>query len=158
VEDSVLASLPIPMLPDRAVGGDQIPWVPLAEGVEYRPLRFNFATGTWVNVLRIEPGAQLRKHRHSGGPVMAYTLEGRWWYLERDWVAEPGTLVWEPPGDIHTLQAGPEGMTTLFVTDGVLQYFGSDGELHHEDTVFTRYQGYVDHCQRYDIEIADLVF
>lgn len=146
------------MLPDRAIGADTVPWVPLSEGVEYRPVRFDLATGSWANVLRIQPGAQLGRHRHSGGPVQAYTLEGRWWYLERDWVAEPGTFVWEPPGDIHTLQTGEEGMTTFFVTEGVLQFFGADGRLDHEDTVFTRYQGYVAHCERHGIEVVDLLF
>lgn len=156
--DPALRLPPIPMLGDRVVRAEDVPWVPLSEGVHYRPLRFDFATGMWVNVLRIDPGAQLGKHRHSGGPVLAYTIEGRWWYLERSWVAEPGTFVWEPPGDIHTLQTGPEGMTTVFVTDGVLQFFGADGELDHEDTVFTRYQGYVEHCARNGLEVVDLVY
>jgi 2,4'-dihydroxyacetophenone dioxygenase len=147
-----------PMRPDRAISADAVPWVPLSEGVEYRPLRFDFATGAWANVLRILPGAGLGRHRHHGGAVMAYTIEGSWWYLERDWVAEPGTWVWEPPGDIHTLATGPEGMTTVFVTDGVLQFFGDDDVVDHEDTVFTRYQGYVDHCARLGRDVVDLSY
>lgn len=148
----------LPILPDRAIADDAVPWVPLTAGVAYKPLRFDFATGAWVNVLRIEPGAVLGRHRHSGGPVIGYCLEGRWWYRERDWVAEPGTLIYEPPGDIHTLVAGDEGMTTLFVTDGVLQFFGDGDELDHEDTVFTRYQGYVDHCEAHGLPVVDLSF
>src|SRR5262249_4407217 len=122
----------IPVLSDRAISADAVPWVPMSDGVDYKPLRFDFATGMWVNVLRIQPGAGLGRHRHNGGPVMGYCLEGTWWYLEREWVAEPGTLVYEPPGDIHTLRAGPEGMLTLFVTDGVLQFFDDDDRLDHE--------------------------
>ena len=30
-------------------------------------------------------------------------IKGRWHYLEHDWVAEEGTFVYEPPGEIHTL-------------------------------------------------------
>ena len=64
----------------------------------------------------------------------------------------------EPPGDIHTLMAGPEGMTTLFVTDGVLQFFDADDRLDHEDNVFSRYQGYIDHCRDHGLEPVDLAF
>jgi 2,4'-dihydroxyacetophenone dioxygenase len=147
------------MRADRAIGADAVPWVPLAPGVEYRPLRFDLSTGTWANVLRVRPGAGLGRHRHHGGPVMGYIIAGRWWYLERDWVATAGTWVWEPPGDIHTLATdADEGMTAVFVTDGVLQFFDADGGLDHEDTVFTRYQGYVDHCERLGIDVVDLVY
>ena len=148
----------IPMLSDRAIADSDIPWVPLTDGVEYKPVRFDFATGVWVNVLRVQPGAVLARHRHNGGAVLAYCLEGSWRYLEREWVATKGSFIYEPPGDVHTLLAGPQGMTTLFVTDGVLQYFDESGQVHHEDNVFTRYQGYVEHCARIGIDPVDLIY
>ncbi len=148
----------LPIRPDRAIANDQVPWVPLSAGVKYKPLRFDFSMGSWVNLLRTEPGAMLGRHRHNGGPVQAYCLEGSWWYLERTWKAVPGTFVYEPPGDIHTLVAGKEGMTTLFVTDGVLQFFDKDGKIDHEDTVFTRYQGYVRYCAEQGIPVVDLSY
>ena len=148
----------VPILPDRAIGAADVPWVPLSDGVAYKPMRFDLATGAWVNVLRIDPGARLGRHRHNGGPVLAYCLEGSWSYVERTWVATPGTFVYEPPGDIHTLVAGPEGMTTVFVTDGVLQFFADDGTIDHEDNVFTRYQGYVEHCAANGLVPLDLVY
>ena len=43
-------------------------------------------------------------------------LEGSWYYAEKDWVARAGMMVWEPPGDIHTLMCGEEGTVTLFVS------------------------------------------
>ena len=53
----------------------------------------------------------------------AFTLKGSWRYLEHDWVAGEGTFVYEPPGEIHTLEADPKtGMTTFFVTRGALIY------------------------------------
>ena len=30
-------------------------------------------------------------------------IKGRWKYLEHDWMAEEGSFVYEPPGEIHTL-------------------------------------------------------
>jgi quercetin dioxygenase-like cupin family protein len=35
--------------------------------------------------------------------VVGYVIRGRWKYLEHDWVAEEGSFVYEPPGEIHTL-------------------------------------------------------
>jgi 2,4'-dihydroxyacetophenone dioxygenase len=146
------------VISDRAIAAADVPWVPLSDGAEYKPVRFDFATGVWVNVLRIAPGAGLSRHRHNGGAVLAYCLEGSWRYLEREWVAVPGTFVYEPPGDVHTLEAGPEGMTTLFVTDGVLQYFDESEGVVREDTVFTRYEGYLRHCEANGIPLVDLVY
>ncbi len=148
----------VPILPDQAIADADVPWVPLSDGVSYKPMRFDFSSGVWVNLLQIQPGARLGRHRHNGGPVLAYCLKGSWRYLERTWVAVEGSFVYEPPGDIHTLIAGPEGMTTLFVTDGVLQYFDRDDNLDHEDNVFTRYQGYIAHCAHLGIEPLDLVY
>jgi len=52
-------------------------------------------------------------------------LSGSWRYLEHDWVATPGTFLWEPPGEAHTLVVdafAPEPMVTYFVSLGGLIY------------------------------------
>ena len=151
-------SFKIPMHPERAIADERIPWVPLADGVAFKPFRFDFSSGVWVNALKVEPGAGLGRHRHNGGPVLAYCLHGSWWYLERDWKALPGTFVYEPPGDIHTLASGPDGKPTLFVTDGVLQFFDGSGGIDHEDNVFTRYEMYMRYCTENGIEVIDLLY
>ena len=30
-------------------------------------------------------------------------MRGHWRYLEHDWVAKPGTFIYEPAGEAHTL-------------------------------------------------------
>jgi 2,4'-dihydroxyacetophenone dioxygenase len=71
--------------------------------------------------------------------VHAFTLKGSWRYLEHDWVAGEGTFVYEPPGEIHTLQADPTtGMTTFFVTRGALIYADQSGRQIGYEDVFTR--------------------
>src|SRR5215210_8544489 len=84
-------------LPDRAIHGDELPWVPQAERVWFKPLRFDLTSGRWINLLKVEGSGKVNRHRHTGGQVMGYCIEGSWRYLERDWVARPGTLVYEPP-------------------------------------------------------------
>ena len=48
--------------------------------------------------------------------VTGFVLKGRWKYLEHDWVAEEGSFVYEPPGEMHTLTVPDDcaEMITLF--------------------------------------------
>jgi hypothetical protein len=117
-------------LPDRAIDSDKIPWVPQGDRVWFKPLRFDLVNGRWINLLKVNGGGQVNRHRHSGGQVLGYCIEGSWRYLEREWIARPGTLVYEPPGDIHTLVVdGDEGMLTLFILEGVIQYLDDEDNI-----------------------------
>ena len=118
--------------------GDNEHWIQLTEDVRQRPLLFDCTNGAWANLLSIRPGGQLKCHYHTG-PVHAFTLKGSWRYLEHDWVASEGTFVYEPQGEIHTLQADPKtGMTTFFVTRGALIYTDQSGRQIGYEDVFTR--------------------
>ncbi len=145
-------------LPDQAIQSDEIPWVPQGERVWFKPVRFDFATGSWANVLKIEGGGVVNRHRHSGGQVRGFCLEGSWRYLERDWTARAGTFVYEPPGDIHTLVSGEEGMTTLFLLEGIVEYLNEDGSVLYQDDVFTKYDRYMMYCREQGIEPQELRF
>jgi quercetin dioxygenase-like cupin family protein len=119
---------------ERAIQAELLPWVPFQEGSRAKFLRFDLAHGGWVELFQVAPGATYSRHRHIGGQVVGFVLEGSWRYLERTWTATPGTLVYEPPGDVHTLAAGPEGMTTLFYLTGSVQYLDEhDNELAQDD-------------------------
>jgi 2,4'-dihydroxyacetophenone dioxygenase len=119
-------------------GADDRYWMQLTEDVRQRPLLFDCTNGAWTNLLSIRPGGRLQCHYHTG-PVHAFTLKGSWRYLEHDWVAGEGTFVYEPPGEIHTLEADPKaGMTTFFVTRGALIYTDAQGQQIGFEDVFTR--------------------
>ena len=62
--------------------------------------------------------------------VFGYTLSGQWSYLEHDWVATAGTLVYEAPGEAHTLVAheSPEPMRVHFNVTGPLIWLDENGE------------------------------
>ncbi len=52
-------------------------------------------------------------------------MRGHWRYLEHDWIAKPGTYIYEPAGEAHTLvitEDSPEPMVTMFVVGGGLIY------------------------------------
>ncbi len=144
-------------LPDQAIQSDEIPWVPQGDRVWFKPLRFDLVNGRWVNLLKVAGGGKVNRHRHTGGQVLGYCLQGSWRYLERDWVARPGTLVYEPPGDIHTLVVdGAEGMLTLFILEGVIQYLDDDDNISYQDDVFTKMERYLDFCRNQNTKPLDL--
>ena len=144
-------------LPDQAIQSDELPWVPQGENVWFKPLRFDLANGRWVNLLKVTKQGRVNRHRHSGGQVLGFVISGSWHYHERDWVARPGTFVYEPPGDIHTLVVdGAEEMLTLFLLEGVIQYLDDDDNVIYQDDVFTKMERYLAFCAREGLPAQDL--
>ncbi|KAL9191088.1 hypothetical protein ACHAXT_000794 [Thalassiosira profunda] len=96
--------------------------------------------GYYVNLLKFKGGGILGRHRHSS-PVHAVTLKGSWGYREHGWQARPGTYVFEPPGETHTLIVDDdcEEMVALFHVTGSLLYVSEEtGEVTGFDDVFSK--------------------
>ncbi|WP_298322422.1 2,4'-dihydroxyacetophenone dioxygenase family protein [Haloactinopolyspora sp.] len=148
-------------LQDMLVLADRVPWVPQgSDRVWFKPLRINTTTGRWTNILKVTESGVVNRHRHLS-EVEGYVLQGRWHYLEHDWQAEPGSFVFEPPGDVHTLVAdvdGDEPMLTLFTIYGPIEYMDENGELAYVETAETKMKRYLDHCRDAGIETVDLDF
>ena len=63
----------------------------------------------------------VNRHYHPH-EVFAYTISGKWGYLEHDWTATAGDFVYETPGEGHTLVAyeSDEPMKVFFQVTGPL--------------------------------------
>lgn len=112
-------------------------WVPYTEGMWIQPCAFDVTKGGFSLVLKGLPGAQLGVHYHVGS-VRGYTMRGHWRYLEHDWIAKPGTFIYEPAGEAHTLvitEDSPEPMMTFFTVEGGLLYLDKSRDGH-----FTSYE------------------
>lgn len=121
-----------------ACSEDEREWVPAAKtGVWMRPLLFDTVRGAWTNVVRMRTTGTISRHAHPA-PVHGYVISGRWRYAERDWVAEAGTYIFEPPGDIHTLMALEGESQTLFWITGTLIEIDASGKPSGYADVFTR--------------------
>lgn len=118
---------------------EELLWVPQTDSVSFRPLCFCVSSGYYVNLLRVRGSGLLSRHRHPG-PVHGHVLKGKWKYLEHDWVAEQGSYVFEPPGEVHTLVVpdGVDEMITLFHVTGSLLYCDPDGKVVGAEDVFTK--------------------
>lgn len=121
-----------------ALDADQ-EWIPQSSGVWFRPLLLHVAAGYYVNLLRVDNAGILSRHRHSGA-VHAFTLSGRWRYLENDWVAQKGDYVFEPPGETHTLVVDEteEHAVILFHVTGGYTYLDEEGRTTGVEDVFTK--------------------
>ena len=131
------------------------PWVPFLPNIFIRHLGFDVRNNTFINILWIRQPGLLGRHRHRG-PVWGYVLEGSWRYLEHDWVASPGSYLYENPGTIHTLVVDdPQGMKTLFWLNGALEFFDEKGEVGDTLDVFWFIDHYVSHCRKHDLKINE---
>ncbi|HKJ16781.1 MAG TPA: 2,4'-dihydroxyacetophenone dioxygenase family protein [Xanthomonadales bacterium] len=124
-------------------------WVPYAEGVWFQPCQFNVTTGGFSVLLKGLPGAQIGVHYHVG-TVRGFTIQGHWRYLEHDWVAGPGTFIYEPAGEAHTLvinEDSPEPALIFFVIEGALVYLDKpvDGSLAAYEDGFS----VLEYCREY---------
>lgn len=129
-----------------AIPEDEKLWVPQSEDVCFKPLCLSVSGGYWVNLLRVRKSGILSRHRHPG-PVHALVLQGRWHYLEHDWVAEEGSYAFEAPGETHTLMVPTDcqQMITMFHVSGGLVYVDPDGNQEGYEDVFTK----IDACRRH---------
>ena len=80
-------------------------------------------------------------HFHSTS-VIGYTLRGNWHYHEHEWTAKPGTFIYEPAGEAHTLVVNPDEATPamiLFMVTGGFIYIDkvTDGNMLAYDDGFT---------------------
>lgn len=106
------------------------------------------------------PGAVVGTHYHVG-TVHGYTMRGHWRYLEHDWVAKPGTYIFEPAGEAHTLvitEDSPEPMIALFVVGGGLIFLdkaANGGFAAYEDG-FSLLELSRQHYQSVGLDVAQL--
>ena len=133
-----------PELSLAALPTDERVWVPQAPGVSFRPLLLNTVSGGWCNLLRVRRSGVVSRHRHPM-VVVGYVIKGRWRYLEHDWMAEEGSFVYEPPGEIHTLTV-PEDcveMITFFNISGAMIYLDNEDRMIGYEDVWTK----IDMCR-----------
>ena len=83
---------------------DERYYVPFTDTVGSRPLWISPTQNRWCDVLYAKGPGLVNRHYHPQ-QVFAYTISGKWGYLEHDWVATAGDFVYEAPGEAHTLVA-----------------------------------------------------
>ncbi|HUH88644.1 MAG TPA: 2,4'-dihydroxyacetophenone dioxygenase family protein [Pusillimonas sp.] len=107
---------------------DERYYVPFSETVSSRPLWISPSQNKWADILMAKSAGLVNRHYHPH-EVFAYTISGKWGYLEHDWTATAGDFIYETPGEGHTLVAyeHEDPMRTFFVVKGPLIWLDEDG-------------------------------
>jgi 2,4'-dihydroxyacetophenone dioxygenase len=140
-----------------AAGDPWIPFVPYDNNVLLKYFKLDPSTGEMVLLVKAPPGTRLPKQQQSG-TVIACTIKGRWKYMERDWVAEPGSIVYSGAGETNTPQAldGDEDILVLKLVIGDLVFMDDDGEVLAVENWKTGLDRYLEHCRSSGIAPRDL--
>jgi 2,4'-dihydroxyacetophenone dioxygenase len=105
----------------------------LGEGVSAKVLRLDLENGEWVVLATFAPGARLPLHYHTGS-VSAWTISGRWNYVEHaDQPQTAGSYLFEPGASVHTLsvpESNTEDTVVLYHVRGSNVNFTDDGQFH----------------------------
>ena len=147
---------------DTALIDDEaLPWVPFTpydDNVHVKLLKADPVRGETITLLRVPRGTVLAKHHHTG-TVIVYTIAGAWRYAEHDWVAKPGSVVFETAATSHTAQFvdgfGDETIT-LNITVGDLVYMNDAGQVVAMENWRTMVRRYLDHCEAHGFEPRDV--
>jgi len=138
---------------------ESLPWIPFTpytEDAHLKLLKVNPVSGEWVTLLKIPGYMQLPKHHHAG-TVMVYTISGSWRYLEHDWVAKPGSFVYETAGTQHTpVGVGDDEVCTLNIVVGDWNLIGPEGQVLAIENWKTMMQRYLSYCEANGLEPVDV--
>ena len=91
---------------------------------------------------------------------MVYTIEGKWRYKEHDWVAGPGSIVYETAASSHiseVVEAGESGyMTSLVQVSGELLFLDENDKVIASENWKTSLNRYLAYCEQHGIEAKAL--
>lgn len=111
---------------DILIKTSELPWVPLADGIDYRVLRTSAETGTWTVLFRAQPGSSFARHRHLGAGEY-YVIKGRMEYRAGSAVA--GDYGYEPLDSIHDETNFPEYTELYFTNFGAVVFLDENDEV-----------------------------
>lgn len=138
---------------------EALPWVPFlpySDRVFVKAIKVDPIRGEWTTLLKAPADLELPRHHHSG-TVQVYTISGKWKYKEHDWVATPGSFVFETAGTQHTpISAGDDEIVTLNIVQGDWALIDDEGRVLAVENWKTVMQRYLDHCATHGIEPVDI--
>ncbi|MBT9572663.1 MAG: 2,4'-dihydroxyacetophenone dioxygenase family protein [Pseudomonas umsongensis] len=138
---------------------DSLPWVPFAPYSDkffLKIIKVDPITGQWIALLKVPPDSELPLHHHAG-TVMVWTMAGQWRYLEHDWVAGPGSFVFETAGSRHTpVSVGDQEVITLNIVQGDWNLLSPEGAVLAIENWKSMMDRYLNFCKAEGITPVDI--
>lgn len=142
----------MPGPPPTALRTDELDWIPTAPGNAFRPLRFE-ADG-WSELMRLEPGSGVPRHRHTGD-VDAFTLSGTRQILDTGELIGPGDYVHESAGTVDAWRAVGEVPCVVHIrVRGAVEFLDAAGRVVATADSASQRAAYLDWCRRHGIPPA----
>jgi quercetin dioxygenase-like cupin family protein len=121
---------------------EALPWQPVRPGFDIKLIRGGSDDDTRVQLLRLQPGTLIPKHRHTG-EVHALNLAGSRELLDTGEVIGPGGYVYEPPGNVDSWRAvGDEPLIVFVTVRGAIEYVDERGAVTGRTTTGSASEGY----------------
>ena len=129
---------------------DDMPWIDTAPGESFRPLRFE--EGGFSELIRLEPGNVVPRHRHTGDTHI-FNLQGSRELIETGEIAGPGDYVYEPPGTIDSFRAVGDVACIVHVrVVGSVEYLDQNDQVADVVTSASERAAYIAGCERPGID------
>ncbi|SEB19205.1 alpha/beta fold hydrolase [Variovorax sp. YR216] len=138
---------------------ESLPWMPFApysDTIFLKLIKVDPVSGQWITLLKLPPHTELPMHHHAG-TVMVWTIAGQWKYIEHDWVAGPGSFVFETAGSRHTpISVGEDEVITLNIVQGDWNLMSPEGAVLAIENWKLMMDRYLNFCRSQDIEPVDV--
>src|SRR5215470_20207724 len=110
------------------VGVDDLPFVDIGGGSKLKVIQVKRGEGLWIVENIFMAGYEVQTHKHTG-PVWGYTTSGAWKYKEYTYVNRAVSVLYEPAGSVHTLQAIEDNTRVWFHMYGANLNLDADGNI-----------------------------
>ena len=141
------------------VDAESLPWVPFtpySDEVLLKYFKVDPVRGEVVAGFRMPADADMAAHYHTG-TVVVYTIRGSWRYVEHDWIARPGDVVYETAASLHKpVAVGDEEVETITITTGELLFLDDAGTIIARENAKTSLERYEAYCEANGLEVHDL--
>ncbi|WP_373460282.1 2,4'-dihydroxyacetophenone dioxygenase family protein [Pseudokordiimonas caeni] len=134
------------------------PYVPYSPEVLIKLLKADPVRGEFISFLKAPVDMELPKHHHSG-TVIVYTVKGAWKYKEHDWVATPGSVVFETAASSHTpigVSGYGDEIITFNINVGDLIYCDANDTMLAKENWRTAVARYLDYCKEHNLTPVDV--
>lgn len=133
-----------------------IPFVPYSDTIFIKLIKVDPIRGEWTTLLKLPAHTELPMHHHSGS-VMVWTVAGQWRYLEHDWIAGPGSFVFETAASRHTpVSVGEDEVITLNIIQGDWNIMSPEGAVLAIENWKSMVERYVNYCKGRGITPVDV--
>jgi pimeloyl-ACP methyl ester carboxylesterase len=138
---------------------ESLPWMPFApysDKIFLKLIKVDPISGQWIALLKAPAHAELPLHHHAG-TVMVWTIAGRWKYIEHDWVAGPGSFVFETAGSRHTpVGVGDAEVITLNIVQGDWNLMSPEGAVLAIENWKSMMDRYLNFCKASGMQPVDV--